>query len=46
MAVSWLKALVPRMKMDKPAVRELIAFMKARMHPVAPWDEPAAAGAR
>ena len=46
MAVSWLKALVPRMKIDKPAVRELIAFMKARMHPVAPWDEPATAGAR
>jgi hypothetical protein len=31
------------MKMGKPAVRELITFMKARMHPVAPWDEPAAA---
>ena len=46
MAVSWLKALVPRMKIDKPAVRELIAFMKARMHPVAPWDEPVAAAPR
>jgi DNA-binding transcriptional LysR family regulator len=46
MAAPWLKALVPRMKMDKPAVRELIAFMKARMQPVAPWDQPAAVAAR
>ena len=30
----------------KPAVRELITFMKARMHPVAPWDEAAAAASR
>ena len=45
MASPWLKALVPRMKMDKPAVRELIAFMKARIQPVAPWDEPAKAAA-
>jgi len=27
----WLKALVPRMKMSKPAVRELVAFLKARL---------------
>lgn len=40
MAVPYLKALVPRMKIDKPAVRELIAFMKARMQPFAPWDKP------
>jgi DNA-binding transcriptional LysR family regulator len=40
MAAPWLKALVPRMKMDKPAVRELISFTKTRMHPVAPWDKP------
>jgi DNA-binding transcriptional LysR family regulator len=26
----WLKVLVPRMKMEKPAVRELVAFLKAR----------------
>jgi DNA-binding transcriptional LysR family regulator len=45
MAAPWLKALVPRMKMDKPAVRELIAFMKARTQPVAPWDKPATAAA-
>jgi len=38
LASPWLKALVPRMKMDKPAVRELIAFVKAGMQPVAPWD--------
>lgn len=41
LVVPWLKALVPRMKMDKPAVRELISFMKARIQPVAPWDEHA-----
>jgi len=45
MAAPWLKALVPRMKMDKPAVRELITFMKARMQPVAPWDAPEVAAA-
>lgn len=33
----WLKMLVPRMKMGKPAVRELVGFLKARMQP-APWD--------
>ncbi|MGH8149858.1 MAG: LysR family transcriptional regulator [Steroidobacteraceae bacterium] len=33
----WLKMLVPRMKMAKPAVRELVSFVKARMQP-APWD--------
>jgi DNA-binding transcriptional LysR family regulator len=36
----WLKAMVPRMKMDKPVVRELVTFLKTRMHPVAPWDLP------
>ena len=30
----------PRMKMDKPAVRELVTFLKTRMQPVAPWDAP------
>jgi hypothetical protein len=29
---------VPRMKMDKPAVRELVAFLKAHTQPTAPWD--------
>ena len=36
----WLKAMVPRMKMEKPVVRELVTFLKTRMHPVAPWDTP------
>jgi DNA-binding transcriptional LysR family regulator len=30
-AVFWIKALVPRMKMSRPAVRELVAFLKARL---------------
>jgi DNA-binding transcriptional LysR family regulator len=34
----WLKALVPRIKMDKPAVRELVAFLKSRTQPLAPWE--------
>lgn len=38
LAVFWLKALVPGMKMHKPAVRELMAFLKARMHPHPPWE--------
>ncbi len=36
----WLKAMVPRMKIDKPAVRALVTFLKSRMQPVAPWDAP------
>jgi len=31
--VFWLKALVPRIKMNKPAVSELVAYLKMRMHP-------------
>jgi DNA-binding transcriptional LysR family regulator len=27
----WLKALVPRMKMTRPVVRELVAYLKTRM---------------
>jgi DNA-binding transcriptional LysR family regulator len=30
----WLKALVPRMKMTRPAVRELAAYLKARLQTV------------
>jgi DNA-binding transcriptional LysR family regulator len=42
--IFWLKALVPRIKMDKPAVRELVSFLKTRTQPLAPWDaEPGAA---
>jgi DNA-binding transcriptional LysR family regulator len=34
----WLKALVPRVRMNKPAVRELVAFLKARMQSLPPWE--------
>jgi DNA-binding transcriptional LysR family regulator len=37
LAAFWLKALVPSMKMQKPAVRELVAFLKARMQ-TPPWE--------
>ena len=33
-ATFWLKVLVPRMKMSKPALRELVAYLKARMQTV------------
>jgi hypothetical protein len=34
----WLKALVPNMKINKPAVKELVKFLKERMQPVPPWE--------
>jgi len=34
----WLKALVPRIKLAKPAVHELINYLKERMHPTPPWE--------
>jgi len=34
----WIKASVPRMKMNRPAVRELVAHLKASMQPEPPWD--------
>jgi DNA-binding transcriptional LysR family regulator len=34
----WMKALVPRIKMNKPAVSELVSFLKARMQPLPPWE--------
>jgi DNA-binding transcriptional LysR family regulator len=37
-SVYWLKALVPRMKMHRPAIRELIAFMKDSMPPMPTGD--------
>jgi len=43
LVVFWLKALVPGMKMHKPAVRELMAFLKARMQPQPPWEPNPAA---
>ncbi len=36
----WLKALVPRMKMRKPAVRELVEFLAARMQAAPSELEP------
>jgi DNA-binding transcriptional LysR family regulator len=37
LASFWLKALVPSMKMNKPAVRELVTFLKERMQRP-PWE--------
>jgi DNA-binding transcriptional LysR family regulator len=34
----WMKALVPRIKMSKPAVSGLIEHLKARMQPLPPWE--------
>ncbi len=33
-----LKALVPRVKLHRPAVRELVSFLKARMQSLPPWE--------
>jgi len=35
----WLKALIPRMKLNKPGVNELVEFLKTRMGPVPPWEK-------
>jgi DNA-binding transcriptional LysR family regulator len=37
LATYWLKAQVPRIKMDRPAVRELVTFLKARTQSAPPW---------
>jgi DNA-binding transcriptional LysR family regulator len=37
----WLKASVPRMKLAKPGVNELIEYLKMRMHPQPPWEAAA-----
>ncbi len=37
--VFWLKALVPRMKMNKPAVNALVTYLKLHMQPP-PWESP------
>jgi DNA-binding transcriptional LysR family regulator len=34
----WIKAIVPRIKLNKPAVHELIQYLKKRMHPTPPWE--------
>jgi DNA-binding transcriptional LysR family regulator len=36
----WLKALVPRIKMNKPAVSQLVDYLKGRMQPLPPWEAP------
>lgn len=36
--IYWLKVLVPRMKMNRPAVRELVSFLKECMQPAPPWE--------
>ena len=35
----WLKAQVPNMKINKPAVKELVKFLKERMQPIPPWED-------
>jgi DNA-binding transcriptional LysR family regulator len=39
LATHWLKALVPRMKMNRPVVREFVTFLKARLQDER-WDAP------
>lgn len=34
----WIKVSVPRMKMNRPVIRELVAHLKACMQPVPPWE--------
>jgi DNA-binding transcriptional LysR family regulator len=34
----WIKTSVPRMKMNRPAVRELVAHLKSSMQPLPPWE--------
>ena len=36
--IFWIKAQVPRIKMNKPAVSQLVDFLKARMQPTPPWE--------
>jgi DNA-binding transcriptional LysR family regulator len=37
LAPLWLKALVPRNKIDRPAVAGFLDHLKARLQPVPPW---------
>jgi DNA-binding transcriptional LysR family regulator len=34
LATHWLKALVPRMKMNRPVVREFVTFLKTRFQDI------------
>jgi DNA-binding transcriptional LysR family regulator len=36
LSTHWMKALVPRMKMNRPVVREFVAFLKSWLQPP-PW---------
>jgi DNA-binding transcriptional LysR family regulator len=38
----WIKAQVPRIKMNKPAVSQMVDFLKARMQPSPPWEATSA----
>jgi len=38
----WMKAQVPRIKMNKPAVSQLVEYLKGRMQPAPPWELPVA----
>jgi DNA-binding transcriptional LysR family regulator len=37
----WFKAMVPRNKLNKPAVQAVLDFLKAEYEPVPPWERPA-----
>lgn len=39
-ALFWVKALVPRMKMNKPVVRELVTFLKTQLQVMQHHDAP------
>jgi len=36
----WMKAQVPRIKMNKPAVSQLVEYLKGRMQPAPPSSKP------
>lgn len=37
-ALYWLNAQVPRLKLNRPTVRSLVSYLKEAMTPVPPWD--------
>jgi hypothetical protein len=39
LATHWVKALVPQIKMNRPVVRELVAFLKSRLEDQHPASE-------
>ncbi|WP_118134995.1 LysR family transcriptional regulator [Oceanicella sp. SM1341] len=40
----WLKALVPRIKRNRPAVRALVEHLQRHMGPIPPWENGALTG--